>query len=114
MLIDFKKTECYTRIKNSNQDITTPVPYYVKTDMIVTEDNFSALVDLEEIKYKMKLDSIEEFPKFNIREKVEERIKAFMNDNLLELKYAYFNSNNVDTGYLDVEKTEFFSYWLVK
>jgi hypothetical protein len=115
--MDFKTTDAYKRIKSNTDNKIFPIPYYVKTSIIVTEDNFSSVVDLEEIKYIGKLNDIKsehQFPNFNLREKIEERIKPFIGSNLLELKYAYFNAENVDIGYVEIEKDEVFNNWLIK
>jgi hypothetical protein len=115
--MDFKTTDAYNRIKSDSTDKIFPIPYYLKTSLIVTEDNFPYVVDLEEMKYKEKMDSVQaehEFPNFNLREKIEERIRPFIGSNLLELKYSYFNSSNIDIGYKEIESDENFNNWLIK
>lgn len=110
--MEFKKTNIYKLIKSESK--LFPVPYYVKTPIIVTEDNINAIIDIEEINYKKKLEHIKDFPIIDLRTKIEERIRPFLGSNLLELKYAYFDSTNVDVGYIEIENSDNFNNWLIK
>lgn len=115
--MDFETTDAYSRIKRDDTNKIFPIPYYVKTNLIVTEENFEYIVDLEELKYQGKMDNVQaehSFPNFNLREKIEERIRPFIGSNLLELKYSYFNSSNVDEGYKLIEDDKDFNNWLIK
>lgn len=121
MDINFKNTDYYKRVISSIDNTKVyPVPYYVESDIYVTEENFSSLVDLEELKYKKDLKDlkdlkdINDFPIFNLRSVIEERIKPFIGSKLLILQYAYFNSDNINDGYKEIESYKNFNKWLIK
>jgi len=111
----FIDTETYKEILET-PDKTINVPYYEKSNIIVTEDNIEFIIDVEVIEYEKKLKDIQkisDFPNIDIKSKIEEKIKPMLGGNYLKLNFAELNSENVDYITQEMENSSSFAKWLV-
>lgn len=117
--MNIKKSKLYKEIKNNKTDSVIAIPFKCKTGITITESNIKFILESEIIQYEKKLNILKEngveYPLNNkFKENLEKNLKSKIGEEMLDLKYIYVNSSNIDDAIKQVENSDFFSEWCVE
>ncbi len=114
--MEIRKSELYKQIKSDKSDKVIAIPYYKDTGLLITEDNYEFVIDIEMINLNKKINSIKESlpdykPEDNIEDKIRQSVVDRIGENKLEIGFIYVNSETIDDAIDQVVKSEDFFDW---
>lgn len=115
-MIDFKTTDIYKEIISCKENKLYTIPYYKDTKMLITEDNYLYILDIEEIRLKKQLnilsDTYNNIFDYNILlESIKKDLISKIGTNRLTIETIIVDKNNIDKIINDIETDHLFHSW---
>lgn len=114
--MDIKKSKTYKQIKSEPSDKVIAIPYYIDTGLLISEENYEYVIDIELIQYKTKIKDIKNIiPSFqepDIEKEIRKSIINRIGQNRLEIKFIYVNRETIDDAIKETENISKFYDWV--